>query len=347
MSSSIITKLEALIKAEGFEHFGFSNFERPISLEVYENWLEQDRHGDMVYLKDHLKAKSQPSTWLPQARSAIVIGLNYLPHPEPQQLPIKHLKVARYAQGYDYHYFLKSQLNALITKLQHEFSEEFFSAHTDSSPVMERDLGYQAGLGWFGKNSCLIHPKKGSFFLIGEILTSLDFQTTAEPLPDFCGSCRRCIDQCPTGAIRDDRTLEATRCISYLNIETKGLHKPDELPLMGEWFFGCDICQEVCPWNQKVFGVDLHQKQPSRQQVIDDLRYILTSSNKTLEKNFKFTPLWRRRAFGLKRNALVMAYNLEAVELLPEINALIETSQSLSELGSYIVEQFSKKPDLS
>lgn len=336
MNSSIITKLEDLIKNEGFDHFGFTHFDRPLSLNIYQHWLEQGHQGEMNYLETHLPAKSSPQSWLPQAQSAIVIAINYLPHPEPLESLLKSLKIARYARGSDYHYFFKQRLKDLTKILKLEFPDHYFSAHTDSDPIMERDLGYKAQLGWFGKNSCMIHPKKGSFFLLGEILTSLPLQSSGDFIPDFCGHCRRCIDQCPTQAIREDRTLEAQRCISYLNIELKGLPKENLIPLMGDWFFGCDICQEVCPWNKKAFGETLQDKPPNREQTLEDLRFLLTSSNKSLERNFKHTPLWRRRAFGLKRNALIICYNLKATELLPEISALQTTSKDLQELSKWV-----------
>ncbi len=294
----------------------------------------------MAYLKTHLPQKTDPRNWLPQAHSAIVIALNYVPHPKPAESPLKHLKIARYARGEDYHFFLKRALTSLVEKLKLEFDGEYFGVHTDSSPIMERDLGYQAQLGWFGKNSCLIHPKKGSFFLIGEILTSMTLTSTESPLPDFCGTCSRCIDQCPTQAIRPDRTLEANKCISYLNNELKGLPEVSMIPKMKDWFFGCDICQEVCPWNKKVFGAELTDKEPTRDEILKELHYILASSNKQLERDFKFSPLLRRRAFGLKRNALVLAANIQAKELQNEIQAVAISSEKLKPLADYVLESF-------
>jgi epoxyqueuosine reductase len=340
MDSSIITKLEDIIKASGFDHFGFAPFTKALSLSFYKSWLERGHHGEMNYLKEHLKIKEDPQVWLPQAKSAIVIALNYIPHPSPQDLPIQHLKIARYARGQDYHLFLKEKLNELLPKLEQHFPNELFAAHTDSSPIMERDLGYQAQLGWFGKNSCLIHPKKGSFFLLAEILTSLDLGPGSTPVTDFCGTCSRCIDQCPTNAIRPDRTLDATQCISYLNIELKGVPDTKIIPKMGEWFFGCDICQEICPWNKKAFGEKLIDPEPTRDEKISELRYILKSSSKGLQRDFQYSPLLRRHAFGLKRNALILAFNLKAVELRPEIERLGQSNEKLESLAQWVLEQW-------
>jgi epoxyqueuosine reductase len=322
VDASIITKLEDRIKAEGFAHFGFSPLASPLSLPVYQKWLEDDLQGEMSYLKQHLPFKENPEALWPQARSAIVIGLNYLPHPEAESLPLKHLKVARYARGKDYHHFFKARLAGLADRLRQDFPQDFFDVHTDSSPLMERDLGYQARLGWFGKNSCLIHPKKGSLFLLGEILTSLPLLSSEAPVADFCGTCTRCLDQCPTAALRPDRTLDSEKCISYLNIELKGLPPFEMIPSMRDWFFGCDICQEVCPWNKKVFGPALTDPPSSRADQLEELRYLLTSSNKKLERDFHSTPLLRRRGFGLKRNALIVAFHLRAVELREVISPL-------------------------
>src|SRR5690606_18939879 len=155
--------------------------------------------------------------------------------------------------------------------LERSFPKESFRAFTDSAPLLERDLAHHAGMGWFGKNSCLIHPRKGSFFLLGEIVTSLQLQGPSTPPPDFCGTCRRCIDACPTQAISEDRSLDAGRCISYWTIEAKK-PPPDELRnSFQQWFFGCDICQDVCPENQKLLKKEKPQSF-SRQDQIQDLR---------------------------------------------------------------------------
>ncbi|PIS11544.1 MAG: tRNA epoxyqueuosine(34) reductase QueG, partial [Bdellovibrio sp. CG10_big_fil_rev_8_21_14_0_10_47_8] len=180
-------------------------------------------------------------------------------------------------------------------------------------------------LGWIGKNTCLIHPKKGSLFLVGEILTSLSIAPTPETMHDFCGTCTRCIDICPTSALEEPRLLNANKCISYLTIESRELPPEAIRPQIKDWFFGCDLCQTVCPWNQKLFGQNLDTRPQrtvdtdSRQELIIELREILTLSGKKLEKKYAHSPLQRAGPFGLRRNAIVVAANQNLVELIPEI----------------------------
>ena len=273
----------------------------------------------MNYLKEHLPQKEQPSRLLKSARQAIVFAVPYT-HPrfEDKTFPLTHLKVAKYARGSDYHFWLREKARQMCADLKHLFPDEDFAGFTDSSPIMERDLAYRAGLGWFGKNSCILSRTHGSFFLLAEIYTSLSFDETVSTLPDHCGTCRRCIDSCPTGAILENRTLDAHKCISYWTIEAKA-PPPEKLrSSFQSWFFGCDICQDVCPWNVRLTRPKVEQP-PSREGLVAELRWILTASNKELEKAFAGTPLTRARGRGLKRNALIVAANQKLTELKHDI----------------------------
>ncbi|MCB0411543.1 MAG: tRNA epoxyqueuosine(34) reductase QueG [Bdellovibrionales bacterium] len=342
--STMPEDLRSLIDSFGFDHWGLVELKIPLSLSIYQNWINEGRHADMEYLSRHLEQKKDPTNWLPQMRSAIVIGLSYIPHPRPSNATktLSALKIARYARGEDYHQFFQSRLENLCLKLQEKYSGEVFQAFSDSAPLMDRDLAYQAGLGWFGKNSCLIDRKKGSFFLIGEILTSLQLSTIKAPAADFCGTCNRCVEACPTDAILANRTLAADRCISYLNIESRGIPSKALRQSMGNWLFGCDICQEVCPWNQKILRTEKDSSEPHRSEVIEALRFLLTTSNSQLEKHFSATPLLRRRSFGLKRSALIVAENLIAHELTKEIIDLQQNNPRLAGLAAEILESFNK-----
>ena len=162
--------------------------------------------------------------------------------------------------------------------MRKEFVNQQFLCFTDSAPVLERDLAFRAGLGWIGKNTCVIHPQHGSLFFLGEILTSLQLHSETPQMADFCGTCDRCIQACPTQAL-SVRKLEASKCISYWTIEAR-MDAPEALrPKFGDWFFGCDICQTVCPWNEKAFGLSKKPiTQPSPAEMIPDLRWILTTS---------------------------------------------------------------------
>lgn len=323
----------------GFSHFGFAPLSKPLSFDFYREWIDQGLHGDMTYLADHAKIKENPQSKWPRAQSALVFAMPYFPHPEKKsEFPLKQARISLYAQGMDYHFWFKDRMKSLCTDLQKLFPEEEFLAFTDSSPVLERDLAKQAGLGWVGKNTCLIHPKKGSLFFIGEIYTSLKIQTEFSPLPDFCGTCTRCLDICPTGALIEPRKMDARKCISYLTIESRQIPAEELRPQIGDWFFGCDLCQTVCPWNQKAFKGQLSIEKslslnaPEEALLVEDLRYILSASGKKISRDFSGTPLARAGSFGLKRNAMIVAVNRGLKELRPEIQALTE-HEKLGELA--------------
>jgi epoxyqueuosine reductase len=325
----------------GFSHFGLTPLNKPLSFEFYQEWLNEGLHGEMGYLKDHAPIKEEPQKKWPRAQSALVFAAPYFPHPEPNpSFPLKEARIALYAQGKDYHHWFKESMLKLCHHLQELFPFEEFLPFTDSSPILERDLARRAGLGWAGKNTCLIHPKKGSLFFIGEIYTSLQLATSREPLPDFCGTCNRCIEVCPTEALIEPHKMDARKCISYLTIESRQVPPEPLREKMGDWFFGCDLCQTVCPWNQKIFKDKLSIEPllslsaTSESQLIEDLRYVLTASGKKIEKDFLGTPLSRAGGFGLKRNALVVAANRGLKELSAEI-ASLTSHPKLGELAQW------------
>lgn len=325
---------KAVFENHGIEHWNWTPLGTPLSLDFYKTWIENGHHGDMTYLKDHLPAKKNPQLLLPKAQSAFVFTFNY--GLKKNTLPIPHLKVAAYAQDHDYHYWLKDKIQAVSKDLGALFPQQHFLGFTDSSPVLERDLAYRAGLGWFGKNTCLIDRKRGSLFFIGEIYSTLPYggQTLPQTVPDHCGTCDRCITACPTQAIESDRTLNATKCISYWTIESKKIPPVELRENFSGWFFGCDICQTVCPWNIKVR--DLAQpaarenKPLSSEELQKDLRLILGNSNKQLLRIFNGTPLVRAGGRGLKRNALIVIANLQ----ISSLESLVKSYLNDPELGA-------------
>ncbi len=343
--SSIITRLDPLIKASGFDHYGWAELKRPFSFALYENWLKDGQHGSMEYLERHRPLKEDPQKVLAQAHSALVIAAPYFPHPKPPPV-LQHGRVALYAQGDDYHHWFKAELENLKVKLQAEFPNEQFLCFTDSGPVLERDLAARAGLGWIGKNTCLLHTQKGSLFFLGEILTTATIETVEVLHPDRCGTCTRCIDICPTKAIEEPRKLNATKCISYWTIESKVPAPEPMRSSLSDWLFGCDLCQTVCPWNEKAFGTSemktktSHTKPTDQEGLTQELRHILTASNKELEKQWKNSPLERAGGRGLKKNAVIVAANLKITELRPEIEQLRQTSPQLHSLCEWALQQF-------
>ena len=323
----------------------FCALEKPISFHIYQQWLKEGYQGSMNYLAQHCELKENPQKLVPRAQSAIVVSESYLPHPQTKTHPLPSTRKALYARGEDYHHWFHEKLDQVCSALKKEFPEEEFVSFTDSSPVLERDLAYRAGLGWIGKNTCLIHKKHGSLFFIGEIYTSLKLEPLATPHPDHCGNCTRCMDECPTQAITEERKLDARKCISYLTIESRDFSPHPLQEKMNDWLFGCDICQTVCPWNEKVFGPSLiKSEQVSQKEVTDslveDLRWILSSSNKSLQKAFKKTPLSRAGGLGIKRNALIVISNLQIQSLKEEVSKYIE-HERLGELARRCLAKFS------
>ncbi|HWA84448.1 MAG TPA: tRNA epoxyqueuosine(34) reductase QueG [Fimbriimonadaceae bacterium] len=229
----------------GFDTVGVCSAAPPPHLDSYERWIGKGYHGAMEYLARHLPAKADPRKLLPDARSIVAVTLNYnQPNPKRNGYP----RIARYALGRDYHKVIRTKLARLGKWIEGAYPGAQCRACVDSAPIMERDYAQMAGLGWFGKNTMLIDSKRGSWFFIGLLLTTVEFETDP-PALGGCGSCRACVDACPSEAIVFEEgrwQVDARRCISYLTIEQKGAI---ELDIAG-WTFGCDICQEVCPFNE-------------------------------------------------------------------------------------------------
>jgi epoxyqueuosine reductase len=340
----LTSALRESIEAQGFQEFGFASlYGSTLSLERYERWLALDLHGEMSYLQRHLSVKKDPASYFKKMKTAICFRVHYGQDPANEPEVMKGLRVALYARRPDYHDDLARKFHPLLETLRDRFRGEEFSFHTDSSPLLERDLAYRAGLGWFGKNSCLIDSKTGSLFFIAQILTSIDVDSFLGPHPDRCGTCNRCVEACPTEAILPDRYIDAKRCISYLTIESKS--PPDERlrSKMADWFFGCDVCQTVCPWNEKVFGKERMASmsaplRPTTEEVIRDLRWILEASDQELKKFFKDYPLERAKPFGLRRNALTVIGNLKIQELKPLVRELSKNPE-LESLARWTLEE--------
>lgn len=323
-SSDTATKIKRIFESEGIQRFGWTEFQTPKSMDFYLTWIRSHYHGDMKYLEKHIPYKKNPQKLLPSAIGSFCIAIDYVPHPQKQKV-FQGVKIARYARGKDYHHWFLHKLNKMAIKLKKTFSEHIFLPLTDSKPVLERELSYLAGLGWVGKNTCLISEKHGSFFLLGEIYTSLRGSKTQILNPDRCGKCTKCIDACPTQAILSPKTLDSRKCISYLTIESRKIPPKSLREKMGDWYFGCDICQTVCPWNIKAFG-KLKEPHLKKEHTIAELKEILTLSNKGLLKKFQYTPLNRTSPNGHRRNAIIVAANKKLTSLRNEISRFQEHS---------------------
>jgi epoxyqueuosine reductase len=228
----------------GISKADFLNEEAP----RLEKWLHEQKNGNMDYMENHFDKRLDPRLLVDDAKSVVSLLLNYYPS-ETQSDPDAP-KLSKYAFGEDYHFVIKDKLKDLFNFIQDEIGEVGGRVFVDSAPVMDKAWAKKSGLGWIGKNSNLIHPKNGSFFFIAELI--LDLELTADgPMKDYCGTCTRCIDACPTDAIVEPYVVDGSKCISYLTIELKDQLIPSEFKgKMENWMFGCDICQDVCPWNR-------------------------------------------------------------------------------------------------
>ncbi len=227
----------------GFSKAGFLAEEAP----KLEQWLTEGFHGKMTYMENHFDKRLNPTRLVDGSNSVISLLLNYFPYEtQLEGAP----KISKYAYGEDYHMVIKDKLKLLVEAMKEEIGEIQGRVFVDSAPVMDKAWAKKAGLGWIGKNTNLIHPKEGSFFFIAEIISDLLF-TQDPPMRDYCGTCTKCIDACPTNALATPYQIDASRCISYLTIELKDQLIPDQFnQSMDNWVFGCDVCQDVCPWNR-------------------------------------------------------------------------------------------------
>jgi epoxyqueuosine reductase len=266
-----------------------------------------------------VERRRDPRAILPACRSILVVGANYLPPVEPLHY------VAAYAAGQDYHDVLPGRLAGLVDSLQAYVGRPIaHRIYTDTGPILERELAQRAGLGWIGKNTCLIHPEQGSYFFLAEVLLDLEL-VPDEPFPsDHCGSCTRCLEACPTQCILPDRTLQADRCISYLTIELKGPIPADLRPMLGDWIFGCDVCQQVCPWNQRFArptADPAFQPRPWLQQA--GLDGVLQLEADSYRRELRGSPLKRPGLVGLQRNSAVAAGNQGDPSRIPALRSLL------------------------
>ncbi|RYG30555.1 tRNA epoxyqueuosine(34) reductase QueG [bacterium] len=289
----------------GFDACGITPAVQAPHLDFFDRWIGNGNHASMDWLANSRELRADPQSVHPGARSIVAVALNYnQPNPAEAGQP----RIARYALGRDYHKVLRKKLKALGAWVEANHPGESCRACVDSAPIFERDYARLAGLGWFGKNTMLIDSRRGSWFFIGLLLTTVDFETSS-PAEGGCGSCHVCIEACPTGAIvfRDGRwQIDARRCISYLTIEHEG-PLPDELDLAG-WTFGCDVCQEVCPFNQP------RSSQPIRATVTREadflrrrdwpsLRELAQISESEWDGLTQGSPVRRTGIDGLRRNA--------------------------------------------
>ena len=285
----------------GFSHVGVSKAgfleKEARNLEI---WLSKNHHGKMQYMENHFDLRTDPRKLVHDAKSVITILYNYYT-PEKQEDP-EAPKISKYAFGKDYHFVIKKKLKDLQHYITTNFGEVNMRGFIDSAPVMDKVWAKKSGLGWIGKHSNLVNKNKGSYFFIAEIILDLELDTDI-PIKDYCGSCTRCVDACPTEAIVEPYVVDGTRCISYLTIELKDEVIPQEFSgKMDNWMFGCDVCQQVCPWNRLAT--------PHKESLFDPPSDLLSLTKKEwneldeqmYQNLFKKSALKRAKFKGIKRN---------------------------------------------
>ncbi|MGN6397388.1 MAG: tRNA epoxyqueuosine(34) reductase QueG [Mucilaginibacter sp.] len=280
----------------GIAKAGFLEDEAP----RLEAWLNKGMQGEMSYMENYFDKRLDPRLLVDGAKSVISLGLNY--YTEDQQTDLNSPKLSKYAYGADYHHVIKGKLKQLLGLMNEHIGEIGGRAFVDSAPVLDKAWAKKAGLGWVGKNSNLINQKKGSFFFLAELIVDIELEYDIAPTADHCGTCTRCIDACPTEAIVAPYVVDGSRCISYLTIELKNEIPQEFTGRMDNWMFGCDVCQDVCPWNK--FSV-LHNEpafMPHNELLSMSKNDWQELTEDVFQKVFKNSPVKRTKFNGLKRN---------------------------------------------
>jgi epoxyqueuosine reductase len=325
-----LNELKKVIKEKarqlGFILAGVTSSEGPLGHNIYEQWLNQNMHASMDYLSNERNRmrRADPKQILAECKSILVLAIPYAP---PSTSKEDQLQIASYALGEDYHEVLPQKLRAIVTFIEEQVGHSILNRYyTDSGPILERELAQRAGLGWIGKNSMLINPAAGSTFFLAEILLGIELEPDEPFSTDHCGTCTRCITACPTQCILPNRTVDSRRCISYLTIENKDEIPPDLRPQMQNWIFGCDICQQVCPWNRFSQPADpAFETKVPLPVLTSDL--LLTSVE--FNQRFKNSPVKRTKRRGYLRNMAVAIGNRRNKKDIPILKQITPHEERL------------------
>jgi epoxyqueuosine reductase len=339
--------LEARLKRQshtlGFALAGVAPATAADGFDRLHDWLQQGFAGTMDYMSRHADARRHPSSIVPQVRAVVMVGMNY--KADEDEPPTGPGKVARYARGADYHGVLRDRLKRLLGWLQSERPGCRGRAVVDTAPLLERDFARRAGLGWFGKNTMLLNKRLGSYFFLGALLVDVELRPDAAHTASHCGTCTRCLDACPTAAFVAPGVLDARRCISYLTIEHRGDVADDLRPRLDGWIFGCDVCQEVCPWNRKAPAGGVPELQPRPDLEVLDLHEVLRLSEDDFRARFRGTALMRAGRSGLLRNAALLLGTAGDPAALPVLReALADGEETVQEAARWAIEQITGFP---
>lgn len=311
-------QLTVELKAEshrlGFDLVGACPAASPAGFARFQKWLECGFDGEMRYLRQREQAYAHPSHVLPSVRSLLMLAMQYRTA-EPSATNAGEGRVARYAWGpQDYHDLIHDRLRQLATRVKQLAPDAQVRGVVDTAPILEREFARAAGLGWIAKNTMLINKHVGSWFFLAALLTNLELDYDQPHEADHCGTCRACLDACPTQAFPEPYVLDATKCISYLTIELRGQTPTPSREQIGEWLFGCDICQEVCPWNR---GAPISAEPsfwPAKGEGLLPLAQLFSLDEGSFRAHFRDTAMWRSRRQGLLRNAAIVLGNQRAAD---------------------------------
>ena len=348
MSDNLKQAIQNEARRLGFILAGVTTPEPPPHVTVFEDWLQQGRHASMDYLAEERARlrRADPRLILPECKSILVLATPYdAPLQELEEGQGMRGKIAAYAWGNDYHLVLPERLQALAKFIEQQVGHPVANRwYTDTGPILERDLAQRAGLGWIGKNTCLINPRLGSHFLLAEIFLDLELEPDPPFVTDQCGTCTRCIEACPTDCILDDRTIDAGHCISYLTIELKDDIPTELRPLMDDWVFGCDVCQMVCPWNRfaapqgdPAFHPHENVQQPN---LIQELELLPEDFN----RKFKDSPVKRAKRRGYLRNVAVALGNKGSAQDIPALEKAVQDHEPMvREHAAWAIQQIEER----
>jgi len=331
--SQLSTTCRSKARELGLELCGFTSVDAELRKNYYEQWIAEGQHGEMRWMENNNDRRLDPSKLLPEARTLILLGLNYYQAEPPMQG-----RVSKYALGKDYHKILLKKLKHLCLWMQEQGGIQ--RPYVDTGPILEKALAEKAGLGWMGKNTLLINRKLGSYLFLGTIVTTLAFEQDAFE-KNRCGNCTRCIDACPTGAITAPYQLDARRCIAYLTIEHQGPIPLEFRTLIGDHLYGCDDCLDCCPWNR--WAQTTHETR-FRWQGLPRLRDTLAWDEDTFRERFQGTPIMRLKLPRWKRNTCIVLGNTGNTDDLPSLETLTASEDPmLAEHATWAIQQINSR----
>lgn len=332
MKNSLTQQIQTRARELGFELIGIIPAGESQTIQRYREWIANGYAGEMGYLERHLPLKKDTRTLLEEAKSVISLAMNYYTVDPPKELTDDPSRgqISRYAWGEDYHDVIRDRLQQLVDFIRTTSESELKSrVFVDSGPILEREYAEKAGLGWIGKNTNLINWESGSWYFLSEILISIELENDNQPVRGSCGTCTKCIEECPTDAIIEPNMLDSRLCISYLTIELKDSIPKELRPQIGNLIFGCDICQEVCPWNSKAVPSSEQAFQPREGNRTPELLSLIDITQTEFSAKFKGSPIKRTKRKGFLRNVIVAIGNWGSRTAVPALKKALTDDEPL------------------